>query len=85
MYINNEGRLCTVTTKEEIKRMTDNLSDEQAKKVYSFIYTMLVNAIETVEPDEFDLQMIKEYEESSEEDKKYISAEELYKELGLKL
>ncbi|EOH74130.1 hypothetical protein [Enterococcus raffinosus] len=74
-----------MTTKEEIKRMTDNLSDEQAEKVYSFIYTMLVNAIETVEPDEFDLQMIKEYEESSEEDKKYISAEELYKELGLKL
>ena len=67
-----------MTTKEEIKRMTDNLSDEQAEKVYSFIYTMLVNAIETVEPDEFDLQMIKEYEESSEEDKKYISAEELY-------
>ncbi len=74
-----------MTTKEEIKRMTDNLSDEQAEKVYSFIYTMLVNAIETVEPDEFDLQMIKEYEESSEEDKKYVSAEELYKELGLNL
>ena len=74
-----------MTIQEELKHIINGLSDEEAQAVIQLIYTLKKSSYPVVEPDEFDLQMIKEYEESSVEDKETIPAEELYAELGIDL
>ena len=55
----------------DIKKQThiliDNLTDEQVEHIYNIMRSIKILSIPTVEPDEFDLSLIKEAEDDNKE------------------
>ena len=76
-----------MTTADKINELVNELNSEQKQAILNLLYTMVKKEtvtfmgreIEVVEADEIDLAILNDIED----DEEYISAEELYKELGL--
>ena len=74
--------------KRQIIGALDLMNDREAEKVWNNIRASFVLRerswadIEEVEPDEIDLEMLREIE-NDPDCKEFISSEEVYKELGL--
>ncbi len=68
----------------DIKKQThiliDNLTDEQVEHIYNIMRSIKILSIPTVEPDEFDLSLIKEAEDDNKE---YTDINNFVRELGL--
>lgn len=71
--------------KERILGAITVMTDEDAKKVWQLITEQFPSSwdnIETVEPDEWDLEMIKDIE-NNQDCKEFIPSDEAMRELGL--